>query len=52
MQLSKRGTSKMWEITVGAGCIEERIETTPKSPAGNNASRDGNLDMLTFELSA
>lgn len=52
MQLSKRGTSKMWEITVGAGCIEERIETTPKSPASDKASRDGNLDMLTFELAA
>lgn len=52
MQLTKRGTSKMWEITVGAGCIEERIETSPKSLASNNASRDGNLEMLTFELAA
>ena len=52
MQLTKRGTSKMWEITVGAACIEERIETRSKSQASNNASRDGNLDMLTFELAA
>lgn len=50
MHLSKRGTSKMWEITVGAGCIEERIETPSKSLASNNASRDENPDMLTFEL--
>lgn len=52
MQLSKRGTSKMWEITVGAGCIEERIEATPKPTAGNNASCDGNCDLLTFQLTA
>ena len=52
MQLTKRGTSKMWEITVGAGCIEERIETPSKSQASNNASRDGKLEMLTFELVA
>lgn len=52
MQLTKRGTSKIWEITIGAGCIEERIEATPKPTAGNNESRDGNICMLTFELAA
>ena len=36
----------------GVERIEERIEATQKSPAGNNACRDGNLDVLTFELAA
>ena len=50
MQLTKRGTSKVWEVTVGAGSIEERIEVTAKPPASDTASQSAGHDLLGFAL--
>lgn len=49
LQLSKRGTSKIWEVTIGAGSIEERVEAAPAAPA---VRQDTGHDLLNFALTA